>query len=153
MRVGGGASAALQTCVFSRNEATGDTGGSAVGGPAIGLADGPAPSAVWLQGCTFEDNESPVDGDVTIETEECAVYSDVQHIPRVWSEDEGAAVAPQWLQTELRRGGGSRVTWGPPDGRAFLNEDLPTAATMREVRYIKLPMPFITSVVCCRACN
>lgn len=134
MRVGGGGSAALQSCVFSNNVATGDPGAAhPIGGPAIGLVAEPAPSALWLKGCTFEKNESPVDGDVTAETNRCSVYSDVQQIPRVWSAGERVTVSPQWLQTQLRRGGSTQVTWGPSDGRAFLNEDTQEMTNLRQV--------------------
>lgn len=137
MRINGGASAALQTCMFSNNVATGElTIGATSGGPAIGLVSEPFPSAVWLQGCSFMQNVSPADDDVAAETEECEVYSDVQFVPRVWSAEQGITVSPQWLQTQLRRGGATEATWGPPDGRSFLNEDSRTLVDLRQVRFV-----------------
>ena len=137
MRIDGSASVALQTCVFSNNVATGElTSGAPSGGPAIGLVSKPSPSAVWLQGCSFTQNVSPADDDVAAETEECEVYSDVQFVPRVWSAEQAVAVSPQWLQTQLRRGGATEATWGPPDGRSFLNEDSRTLIDLRQVRFV-----------------
>jgi hypothetical protein len=121
--------------MFSENVATGDADSSTPGeGPAIGLLANPAPSAVWLQGCTFEENEGTVEGDVFIETKSCSVYSDDEDVPWVWSSEEGRLVTPQWLQTHLERGVDGQVTWGPTDGRPFLNEDTQEFAALRQVR-------------------
>lgn len=134
MRLEPGSSAALHTCSFRDNTASGGAA-AAPGGPAIGLLASP-PSSAWLQGCTFSGLESDTVGDVVVEASACPVFSDQRQTPSVWDAQAEVTMSPQWLEF-----GGSAVAWGPPAGQLpFLNEADAWITQARQVRF-RTPLP------------
>jgi hypothetical protein len=130
IRIAGAASAAVHSCAFSDNAARGGVG------PVLGLLAAPQPASVWLQGCSFGEYEAPSDGEVSIETSACGVYSSMEEEPRVWNAEKRRAQTPHWLQLRLSRG--SVPSWGAVDGRPFLNEEGEWLSVTAEVRHAPL---------------
>jgi hypothetical protein len=101
VQVGRRSLATFSRCTFSNNKAAAPNTAAAYG-PALGLLAGTEVgtySGVWLQGCEFVDNETPLRGDVAAADDLCRVFSSESQSPEVYVVSLGQVQGP-WVLAE-----------------------------------------------------